>query len=71
VAYFDIRNEQFTKTSVDGTATFYQDFSRTWLILGEFIWFTQMVGLQNKTTRERRLQNFIEIKIVSLVHYFY
>jgi len=54
VAYFDIGNEQFTKTGVDGTATFYQDFSRTWIILGEFIWFTQMVGLQNKTTRERR-----------------
>jgi len=39
---------------VDGTATFHQDFFRTWPILGEFIWFTEMVGLQNKTTQVER-----------------
>ena len=36
----------------------------------EFIWCTQMVGLQKKTTREERQQYFIEIKIVSIIHYF-
>ena len=34
MAYFDIRNELFINLTVDRTAEFYQDFSRTWLIFG-------------------------------------